>query len=149
TGVTASLEGGYPIALGQGWTLEPQAQLVWQQLSLDDASDRFASVSFDTDGNVTGRLGARLRGETTINGMALQPYLKANIWHDFGGTSHVNFDTTDISTEGRSTSFEFGGGVIAKVTDKVSIFATGDYTTNLGGDERRILEGNLGFSVKW
>ncbi|MCQ8814060.1 autotransporter outer membrane beta-barrel domain-containing protein [Mesorhizobium sp. M7A.F.Ca.CA.001.07.2.1] len=149
TGVTASLEGGYPIALGQGWTLEPQAQLVWQQLSLDDASDRFASVSFDTDGNVTGRLGARLQGETTINGMALQPYLKANIWHDFGGTSHVNFDTTDISTEGRSTSFEFGGGVIAKVTDKVSIFATGDYTTNLGGDERRILEGNLGFSVKW
>ncbi|RUY52964.1 autotransporter outer membrane beta-barrel domain-containing protein [Mesorhizobium sp. M7A.F.Ca.CA.001.12.1.1] len=149
TGVTASLEGGYPIALGQGWTLEPQAQLVWQQLSLDDASDRFASVSFDTDGNVTGRLGARLQGETTISGMALQPYLKANIWHDFGGTSHVNFDTTDISTEGRSTSFEFGGGVIAKVTDKVSIFATGDYTTNLGGDERRILEGNLGFSVKW
>ncbi|MER9933979.1 autotransporter outer membrane beta-barrel domain-containing protein [Mesorhizobium sp. M0088] len=149
TGVTASLEGGYPIALGQGWTLEPQAQLVWQQLSLDDASDRFASVSFDTDGNVTGRLGARLQGETTINGMALQPYLKANIWHDFGGTSHVNFDTTDISTGGRSTSFEFGGGVIAKVTDKVSIFATGDYTTNLGGDERRILEGNLGFSVKW
>ncbi|MER9159955.1 MULTISPECIES: autotransporter outer membrane beta-barrel domain-containing protein [unclassified Mesorhizobium] len=149
TGITASLEGGYPIALGQGWTLEPQAQLVWQQLSLDDASDRFASVSFDTDGSVTGRLGARLQGETTINGMALQPYLKANIWHDFGGTSHVNFDTTDISTEGRSTSFEFGGGVIAKVTDKVSIFATGDYTTNLGGDERRILEGNLGFSVKW
>ncbi|RUY64375.1 autotransporter outer membrane beta-barrel domain-containing protein, partial [Mesorhizobium sp. M7A.F.Ca.CA.001.09.2.1] len=113
------------------------------------ASDRFASVSFDTDGSVTGRLGARLQGETTINGMALQPYLKANIWHDFGGTSHVNFDTTDISTEGRSTSFEFGGGVIAKVTDKVSIFATGDYTTNLGGDKRRILEGNLGFSVKW
>ncbi|MEV8699271.1 autotransporter outer membrane beta-barrel domain-containing protein [Mesorhizobium ciceri] len=149
TGVTASLEGGYPIALAQGWTLEPQAQLVWQQLSLDDASDRFASVSFDTDGSVTGRLGARLQGETAINGMALQPYLKANIWHDFGGTSHVNFDTTDISTEGRSTSFEFGGGVIAKVTDKVSIFATGDYTTNLGGDKRRILEGNLGFSVKW
>ncbi|RUY33392.1 autotransporter outer membrane beta-barrel domain-containing protein, partial [Mesorhizobium sp. M7A.F.Ca.CA.002.07.1.1] len=28
TGVTASLEGGYPIALAQGWTLEPQAQLV-------------------------------------------------------------------------------------------------------------------------
>ncbi|MER9295923.1 autotransporter outer membrane beta-barrel domain-containing protein [Mesorhizobium sp. M0621] len=149
TGVTASLEGGYPIALGQGWTLEPQAQLVWQHLSLDDTSDRFASVSFDSDGSVTGRLGARLQGETAINGVPLQPYLKANIWHDFGGTSHVNFDTTDISTEGRSTSFEFGGGVVAKVTDKVSIFATGDYTTNLGGDKRRILEGNLGFSVKW
>lgn len=149
TGVTASLEGGYPIALAQGWTLEPQAQLVWQHLSLDDTNDRFSSVSFGTDSSVTGRLGARLQGETTINGMALQPYLKANIWHDFGGTNTVSFDTTDISTEGRSTSFEFGSGIVAEVTDKVSIFATGDYTTNLGGDNRRILEGNLGFSVKW
>ncbi|TPL79227.1 autotransporter outer membrane beta-barrel domain-containing protein [Mesorhizobium sp. B2-3-14] len=149
TGVTASLEGGYPIALAQGWTLEPQAQLIWQHLSLDDAKDRFSSVSVDSDGSVTGRIGARLQGEATVNGMALQPYLKANIWHDFGGTDRVSFDTTDISTEGRSTSFEFGGGIVAKVMDKVSIFATGDYTTNLGGDKRRILEGNLGFSVKW
>ncbi|WP_411962622.1 autotransporter outer membrane beta-barrel domain-containing protein [Mesorhizobium sp. CO1-1-11] len=149
TGVTASLEGGYPIALAQGWTLEPQAQLIWQHLSLDDAKDRFSSVSFDSDGSVTGRIGARLQGESAVNGIALQPYLKANIWHDFGGTDRVSFDTTDISTEGRSTSFEFGGGIVAKVTDKVSIFATGDYTTNLGGDKRRILEGNLGFSVKW
>ena len=84
-----------------------------------------------------------------LNGIALQPYLKANLWHDFGGTDHVNFGATDISTEGKSTSLEFGGGVVAKVTDKVSLFATGDYTTNLGGDKRRVLEGNLGFSVKW
>ncbi|TPL45654.1 autotransporter outer membrane beta-barrel domain-containing protein [Mesorhizobium sp. B2-4-4] len=149
TGVTASLEGGYPIALAQGWTLEPQAQLIWQHLSLDDAEDRFASVSFDLDDNVTGRLGLRLQGETTLNGTVLQPYLKANLWHGSGGTDHVNFDTTDISTESRSTSFEFGGGVTAKMTDKVSLFATGDYTTNLGGDKRRILEGNLGVSIKW
>ncbi|OBP79050.1 hypothetical protein BAE42_27165 [Mesorhizobium loti] len=118
-------------------------------LSLDDTNDRFSSVSFGTDESVSGRLGARLQGETTINGIALQPYLKANIWRDFGGTDRVSFDTTDITTEGRSTSFEFGGGVVAKVTDKVSLFATGDYTTNLGGDKRRILEGNVGISVKW
>jgi outer membrane autotransporter protein len=149
TGVTASLEGGYPVALGQGWTLEPQAQLVWQHLSLDDAKDRFSSVSFDSDDDVAGRIGLRLQGETILDGTPLQPYLKANLWHDFGGTDRVDFEGTDISTESRSTSFEFGGGVVAKVTDKVSVFATGDYTTNLGGDKRRVLEGNLGVSVKW
>ncbi len=149
TGITASLEGGHPLALGQGWTLEPQAQLVWQHVSLNDTNDRFSSVSFNLDDSVTGRLGLRVQGEAAMNGVALQPYLKANIWHDFGGTDRVTFDTTDIATEGRSTSFEFGGGVIAKVSDQVSIFATGGYTTNLGGDSRRILEGNLGFSVKW
>ncbi|WP_284282873.1 autotransporter domain-containing protein [Mesorhizobium amorphae] len=149
TGVTASIEGGYPVALGQGWTLEPQAQLIWQHVSLDDAEDRFSAVSFDLDDSVNGRVGLRLQGEIAINGVPLQPYLKANLWHAFGGTDHVNFEGTDISTEGKSTSLEFGGGVVAKVTDKVSLFATGDYTTNLGGDKRLMLEGNLGFSVKW
>ncbi len=66
--------------------------------------------------------------------------LKANLWHDFGGTDRVDFEGTDISTGSRSTSFEFGGGVVAKMTDKVSVFATADYTTNLGGDRRRVLE---------
>ncbi|TGV73040.1 autotransporter domain-containing protein, partial [Mesorhizobium sp. M2D.F.Ca.ET.145.01.1.1] len=91
---------GYPIALAQGWTLEPQAQLIWQHLSLDDTKDRFSSVSFDSDGSVTGRLGARLQGEASVNGIALQLYLKANIWHDFGGTERVSFDTNDMSNEG-------------------------------------------------
>ncbi len=48
-GVTASLEGGYPIALSESWTLEPQAQLIWQSLSLDDQADRYSSISFDSD----------------------------------------------------------------------------------------------------
>src|SRR5690606_9781878 len=56
TAITASLEGGYPFALTQNWTLEPQAQLIWNHLSLDTQADRFSSVSFDTDDVVTGRL---------------------------------------------------------------------------------------------
>ena len=36
--VSASLEGGYPIHLTPGLTLEPQAQLIWQHFSFDDAT---------------------------------------------------------------------------------------------------------------
>lgn len=36
TGVTASLEGDYPLALSDDWTLEAQGQLIWNRLSLDD-----------------------------------------------------------------------------------------------------------------
>ena len=39
TGFTASLEGGYPIPLSESWTIEPQAQFIWQTISLDDQSD--------------------------------------------------------------------------------------------------------------
>lgn len=150
SGVAVSLEGGYPIALTQNWTIEPQAQIIWQHLSFDDQQDRFSTVSFDPGNGATGRLGVRLQGEMPFSDMKLQPYLKANLWHNFDGTDRVTFGGTDvISTERKGTSLELGGGVVAKITDTVSLFATADYTTNLGGEKTRVFEGNLGLSIKW
>ena len=44
----ASLEGGYPIQVGGGWIVEPQAQLVYQRIGLDDSADVAATVRFPT-----------------------------------------------------------------------------------------------------
>ena len=60
---------------------------------------------------------------------------------DFGGDA--------IAVETGGTSVEFGGGVIARLTEKISLFATADYTTNIGGEKKRVFEGNVGLSVKW
>ena len=149
TGVTLSLEGGYPIQLSSEWTLEPQAQLIWQHLSLDGQRDAFSSVSFDNDDSVTGRLGLRLQGVMPMGTAVLQPYLKANLWHDFDATDRINFGGDPIDVERGGTSLEVGGGVVAKLSETLSVFATADYTTNLGGEKRRVWEGNLGLSVKW
>ncbi|NGO55390.1 autotransporter outer membrane beta-barrel domain-containing protein [Allomesorhizobium camelthorni] len=149
SGVAVSLEGGYPIALTEGWTLEPQAQLIWQHLSFDDQEDRFSTVSFDLDDAVTGRLGVRLQGEMMFGEMKLQPYLKANLWHEFGATDSISFGPNVIATELEGTLLEAGGGIVANVTENVSIFATGDFTTELDGERTRILEGNIGLSIKW
>jgi len=35
------------------------------------------------------------------------------------------------------------------ITEKASLYATADYTTNLGGERNRIWEGNIGLNVKW
>jgi outer membrane autotransporter protein len=43
-GLIASLEGGYPIALPTGWTIEPEAQAVFQRLSFSDGADRLGRV---------------------------------------------------------------------------------------------------------
>ncbi|WP_425960457.1 autotransporter outer membrane beta-barrel domain-containing protein [Rhizobium nepotum] len=149
SGVTASLEGGYPIALNDRWNLEPQAQIVWQHLSLDDTADRFSSVSFDSDDTVTGRLGLRLQGKYETGAGLIQPYLKANLWHSFSTDQTVRFAGDPIVTEIGGTSLELGGGVTAALTETVSLFATVDYTTNLGGEKTRSWEGNIGLSVKW
>ncbi|WID99447.1 autotransporter outer membrane beta-barrel domain-containing protein [Bosea vestrisii] len=148
--VSASLEGGYPIALGAGFVLEPQAQLIWQHLSLDRTRDRFSAVSFDNGDSLTGRVGARLQTSLLLGGAELQPYLTANLWHNFSRTDKVLFDATDvIPTRFKGTSLEVGGGVIAKITANVSLYATGGYVTALGDDKGHSVRGNLGLRVIW
>jgi outer membrane autotransporter protein len=150
TSLTASLEGGYPIALGSGLTLEPQAQLIWQHLSLDRTRDRFSTVSFDNGDSLTGRVGVRLQTSLMLGGAELQPYLMANLWHNFSRTDKVLFDATDaIPTRFRGSSLEVGGGVIAKLSTNVSLYATGGYVTALGDDKGNSVRGNLGLRVTW
>lgn len=81
--------------------------------------------------------------------MTLQPYLKANLWHDFDAEDTIDFDPTPIVTERGGTSLEIGGGVVAKLTETVSLFAIADYTTDLDGERRRVFEGNLGVNIRW
>ncbi|CAN7473527.1 autotransporter outer membrane beta-barrel domain-containing protein [Phyllobacterium sp. LjRoot231] len=149
TGFTASLEGGYPIALSESWTIEPQAQLIWQNISLDDQSDAFSDVSFDNDDGFTGRLGFRMQGKYQTSAGLFQPYVKANLWHGFSTTDSVFFGPDAISTEGESTSLELGAGIVHDFTEKVSAFAVADYTFDVDGPEQKIFEGNIGLTVKW
>jgi outer membrane autotransporter protein len=148
--VSASLEGGYPISLGAGFVLEPQAQFIWQHLSLDQTRDRFSVVSFDNGDSLTGRIGARLQTSFLLGSAELQPYLTANLWHNFSRTDKVLFDATDvIPTRFKGTSLEVGGGVVAKITTNVCLYATGGYVTALGDDKGHSLRGNLGLRVIW
>lgn len=118
TGVIVSLEGGYPIALTESWTLEPQAQLIWQHLSLDEQRDAFSTVNFDSDDAVTGRLGFRLQGDLPTETATFQPYLKANLWHSFDADQRVTFGTEPIVTETGGTALEIGGGIVARLHDQ-------------------------------
>ncbi|MDR7223185.1 autotransporter outer membrane beta-barrel domain-containing protein [Aminobacter aminovorans] len=147
--VTASLEAGAPIALTEGWMLEPQAQIIWQDVSLDDANDTLSGVRFDEGRGVTGRIGARLQGTFDTASGQLKPYLKANLWHGFDGEDVTYFDSDAIRIETGGTRLELGAGISHAFTDKVSAFAVADYTFNLGGERSRTFEGNIGLQVKW
>lgn len=149
TAWTASLEGGLPFALGQGWILEPQAQLIWQRVSLDPTRDAFSAIAHKTDDAFTGRIGARLQGEWLVNDIKLTPYLKANVWHGFAGNDVTLFDANAIVTKRKATSLEVGGGVVAEISRNVGVYVAAGYTTNLNGDRRRTLAGNVGLRVSW
>ncbi len=148
-GLTASLEGGYPIPFGAGMTLEPQAQLIWQHVSFDGARDPFATIRFDPGDAFTGRLGMRLNGSLAAGGQMLKPYLIANVWRAFSGNDRTTFNVTTLATDFGYTSLEMGGGVSTDLSAGVSLYAAASYTTNLGGDHRRGIRGNLGLRVTW
>jgi outer membrane autotransporter protein len=149
TSTLMSLEGGYPIPLVSNLVLEPQAQFFWQRVDFDTARDLFSTVAFDPDNALTGRIGVRLRGTYAVGSAVLEPYLKANVWHTFEGSDATRFASVTLPTQFESTTFEIGGGVAARVTDQVSLYAAASYETDLGGAHRETIKGNLGLQVMW
>lgn len=152
-GLAASLEIGRPVRWREDsrWSLEPQAQVVYQHVSFDGQRDDFATIAFDSDNALTGRIGLRLSADFPTTQGLWQPYLKLNYWHGFGGQDEVRFDADRIVTQQRYNAVEIGGGVVAKLTSRVSFHFTADYTTDTGdgGSDRETVEGNLGVRIDW
>nr|WP_255451501.1 autotransporter outer membrane beta-barrel domain-containing protein [Brevundimonas sp. G8] len=148
-GLTATVEGGYPIAVGRQWSLEPQAQVVWQDFAFDDQADLFSPVAFEAEAAWTARLGLRLQGDLRPGGMAVRPYLKADVWHGFGAEQRTGFGQDWIVSDLKGTSLELGGGVTAALTSAISLYASADYTTEIDGPAREIVAGTLGVSIRW
>jgi autotransporter-associated beta strand protein len=146
--VTGSLEGGLPIPLGAGLTLEPQAQLVWQRLALSDFNDGVSSVGFNSGNTFVGRIGARLQGQFDAFAIAWRPYLRASFLRTFGADDKVTFGggTVIPGTVGQ-TAAQLGAGVVGKFSTSGSVFATLGWLTNLGGAHQRTVTGDAG--VRW
>jgi outer membrane autotransporter protein len=146
---TASLESGYPIVLSQRWAVEPQAQLIAQKVSLDTARDSISRVSHDAQVELTARLGARLEGTFTgTRGRLLQPYAQVNLWHGDGGRDTLTFDDLDtIKTDYRYTSVQLESGVVAQVSEALSLHGGVQYSANLDSRQQEASGVNLG--VRW
>jgi autotransporter family porin len=79
-GLAASIEGGYPIPLGPCLMLEPQAQGIWQHVSIGGTADQFSTITFNNADVFTGRVGGLLQSTFGVPGAFWQPYLKGNVW---------------------------------------------------------------------
>ncbi|MFC7398149.1 autotransporter outer membrane beta-barrel domain-containing protein [Chelatococcus sp. GCM10030263] len=158
-GATASLEGGYPIALGNGFTLEPQAQIVYQRVSLDGGGDAFGLVSYDDTDSFLGRVGARLTHTATIEqggkSRPLTTWLRANLWHGFGEVPRTTFRALDgldpvaFSAGSAGTMAQIGLGATSQITDNAALFASGDYDFSVDGGASTGWAGRLGLKVVW
>ena len=156
-GFVSSLEAGYPIQLpmfGPGFVLEPQAQVVWQRVSFDDANDGLGEIALGTTSGASGRIG--LRGKWTIvndSGQVWQPYVRANLWRDWGAQATAIYSGVDlVPLAQQANRLQLGGGVSVKMNTNVSLYANADYQLSIGdteGGKRDGIRGAAGVRFMW
>lgn len=144
-----SLEGGVPFQISENWTLEPQGQIIWQHINLENTSDAFSTIDYHNFDPVTGRIGGRLENNTSIYDMPVQPFISLDLWHNFSQTANAMFDGTDVATGLEGTSLEAQAGASLTLMDNVAAYGAASYTTNLGGQMQRSIGGNIGIRIRW
>jgi fibronectin-binding autotransporter adhesin len=155
TGYGASLEGGWHrFALSPAVTLQPQAQVIYQHLRIDGASNDFEAVRFDDVGSLAARIGVQLAnapgGHGTLGG--LNWWLAMSAWHEFHAAPRTTYPTDDGEVSFRSnlrgTWWQMKFGTQGQVTRHVDLYGSISY--DIGGSAwRRQVGANLGVMVHW
>ena len=151
-GFAASIEGGRALQSG-GLTIEPQAQLVFQTVSLDDAADVAAQIRFDDMESLAGRLGVRV-AKTWAEGDqdAVTLWGRANLWYEFMGDTRTEFSSgagfVPLHADLGGEWIELNAGIDAEISKSLSVHANVTYETDFGSDQRAY-EAQLGISLRW
>ena len=161
TGFIASLEGGAPFCwpqswpqLGPGFVIEPQGQILWQKVSFRDGNDGLGGVALGDTTGPSGRIGLRTKWTiATAGGQVWQPYLRANLWRNWGADANTVFSGRDVAPlESAITLVELGGGLTARINAHVSVYANADYEFAVGatdGDRQNGVRGAFGVRYTW
>ena len=157
TGFIGSLEGGYPFywpQLGPGFVIEPQGQILWQKVSFRHDYDGLGDVALGDTTGPSGRIGLRTKWTiVTGGGQVWQPYLRANLWRDWGAQANTTFSGTDlVPLASQVTRLELGGGLTGKINANVSVFANVDYEFAVGAaqnEKQSGVRGALGARYTW
>ena len=150
------MEAGYPVYLGGGWVLEPQAQIAYQALASGSASDAGGLVRFSDVTSFAGRLGGRLARTWALDEgdrpRLMTAWLRANLWQEFLGDPKTEFFSSygpiPFAADLRGTRAELNGGVTAQTSEMSSLYANASYQIGLDGREHAYA-GKIGLRLNW
>ncbi|MEG2877354.1 MAG: autotransporter outer membrane beta-barrel domain-containing protein, partial [Comamonas sp.] len=151
----ASLEVGQPLGLDSRWQIEPQAQLVYRQLRLDDTALRHAAVQHKTPGDWTLRVGARIKGSFVTSAGVLQPYGSVNVYKASSTADVARFvvpaATTDIQTRGGHIGTALAAGATLQVNPRTSFYGELSHHWANGGNARvgSGVQASAGVKLRW
>lgn len=154
-GYSVSAEYGRTLETGNGWYVEPQAQLTWGKLKskaysaasdVKDGAGNYRNMDISQDGfdSLIGRLGVKVgRGTSDAN-----MYFKASLAHEFKG----DFTSSFVAEEAKRTGIDLGGtwailtlGGSKKVSENSYLY--GSIEKSIGGDAVNDWRADLG--MRW
>lgn len=148
--MSLSVEAGYALPLSQRWVAEPQVQIIYQRVDLQDQDDGIAHLGFDSQAYTTGRIGMRFKGRYQLSSVPIEPYLRANLWHTKDGHDTLTFDHAEqIRTAHRSTTGSIGAGMVATLSSNASLYWSADYLSDLDEHGTEGVNTSLGFRLVW
>ncbi|WP_080571242.1 autotransporter-associated beta strand repeat-containing protein [Comamonas testosteroni] len=155
SGWLASVEMGKPFAVSSNWQIEPQAQIIYRKLSIDDTALSLATVKNKADDDWTVRLGARIKGNFATGAGVLQPYGRINVYRASNTTDIASFvapgGTTDIKARGGYTATEMAAGASLQINPRTSVYGELGKLWANGGDSRvkSGVQASIGVKVQW
>ncbi|WP_165870252.1 autotransporter outer membrane beta-barrel domain-containing protein [Cricetibacter osteomyelitidis] len=134
-----------------GWSIEPQAQLIYQILKLDDFHDGIRKIDQDMHHGLRARLGLRLgyNAPGVDHNSFNTIYMISNIWQDFNRTYKTNVGPDKINENFSSTWAELGVGAQFALSKQSSIYADVRYNHHLDGNQRKGINANIGIKYSW
>jgi len=150
-----SVEIGQSFAMGNGWSIEPQLQLVHQHIKLDDLALSNAGVQQDSPDSLTTRIGVRVKTEMSTDMGVLKPYGRLNFYRASSGLDTARFGsggaTTDVSTRSGGSWTEAALGATLAIDKTWSVYGEVGRLFNGGGDVavRSDVSASLGVVARW
>lgn len=146
-----SAEVGRPYLINNSqWQIEPQAQLMYQYLSLDSFDDAGVSVNPEDSHGVRGRLGVRLANNgSTAQYKTNTFYTVANVWHDFTKPKGVDVGQRHYKEDFNQTWGEVGLGMQVPTSKTSYLYADARYEHSFGDSKREGYRGSVGFKQTW
>ncbi|WP_342670244.1 autotransporter outer membrane beta-barrel domain-containing protein [Desulfobulbus elongatus] len=160
-GLGASLEAGYPFHCANTVVVEPQAQVTYQTIDLDDTRDVGSVVRFSDVDSLVGRLGVRLSRSwkpapaapsADKQRKAATVWVRASLVNEFLGRPETRFSSADgyipFQTDTQGAGYVIDTGIDAEITDNISLYGNLLFQNRFDGDDHAF-GGQLGLKIKF
>lgn len=143
-GVALSVEAGKPFTLHENLKIEPQAQVIYQYLNLDDFNDDISHVSGVSTSNAQARGGVRL----FLDNPTWTPYLTLDAVTTIGDEPDVQIADQRLKAEFSDNWWQTGAGLAGKLSENTTIYTDVRYQKGFDSDLEGY-SGNLGIKVNF